>query len=555
MTLEEFEASLAKDRRERGDDQLVDEHDQPSRAHRRHHHHHHHHKRKHRHDREADEHGRKRSRFPDQSSSRATVRRTSHSHTRSDSASVGGRDVDEVNLTRERGSKGRSAASSDLAQGEVGFKRDSWMEAPPALEIDYIQKGTEVPSQSPATRSSKADFELKIHAQELNKHHLKVLAEGREIPAEVVQETARHVVDYTFGDAGAQWRMTKLKNVFKQAAETGVPAEDVAENVYGDLRSFDDAREEQIELERRDTYGPGYVGKEKPSGELFQDRKMQMGVRRESSKNADEEPTSDVMPPPTYNAQPATSTAVPLDHTALNRLKAQMMKAKLRGSTDASRLEAEYEAGAKSSAGSARPDPVVLGAMENRMLAGSRKGEVKTIKNKRGRERGLVEENEDMSIEDMVREERRNRYQVGGDSQRFAERIAKDAKFNVILFNCCGNAAYLFQNDLDYMDENAAKLAKRVHKSELNLKNGAIADFQKTNRILDNCPLCHREDTGSPPIAPIVSLATRTYLTLPTEPEISEGGACIVPVQHRINLLECDDDEWEEIRVSHLSAP
>ena len=105
------------------------------------------------------------------------------------------------------------------------------------------------------------------------------------------------------------------------------------------------------------------------------------------------------------------------------------------------------------------------------------------------------------------------------------------------------------------MDENAAKLAKRVLKSEINLKNGVIADFQKTNRILDNCPLCHREDTGSPPIAPIVSLATRTYLTLPTKPEISEGGACIVPVQHRVNLLECDDDEWEEIRVSHLSAP
>ena len=554
MTLEEFEESLAKDWRGHGDDQLDDEHDQSSRAHRRHHHHHHHHKRKHRHDREVDERGRKRSRFPVQSSSRATDRRTSYSHTRSDSASVGGRDVDD-DLTGERGSKGRSARSSDLAQGEVGLKRDSWMEAPSALEIDYMQKGTKIPSQPPPTRSSKADFELKIHAQELNKHHLKVLAEGREIPAEVIEETAQHVVDYTFGDAGAQWRMTKLKNVFKQAEETGVPADDVAENVYGDLRSFDDAREEQIELERRDTYGPGYVGKEKPSGELFQDRKMQMGVQRESFKHANEEPASDVMPPPTYNAQPASSTAVSLDHTALNRLKAQMMKAKLRGSTDASRLEAEYEAAVKASAGSARPDSVVLGAMENRMLAGSRKGEVKTIENKRGRERGLVEENEDMSIEDMVREERRNRYQVGGESQRFAERIAKDAKFNVILFSCCKNAAYLFQNDLDYMDENAAKLAKRVHKSEINLKHGAIADFQKTNRILDNCPLCHRDDTGSPPIAPIVSLATRTYLTLPTEPEISEGGACIVPVQHRINLLECDDDEWEEIRVSHLSAP
>src|SRR5215471_17006473 len=104
------------------------------------------------------------------------------------------------------------------------------------------------------------------------------------------------------------------------------------------------------------------------------------------------------------------------------------------------------------------------------------------------------------------------------------------------------------QNDLDYMEENASKLAKRVHKSEINIKNAAISEFQKMNRILDSCPLCHHEDTGTPPVAPVVSLATRVYLSLPTEPELSEGSACIVPIQHRNNLLECDDDEWEEIR-------
>lgn len=80
------------------------------------------------------------------------------------------------------------------------------------------------------------------------------------------------------------------------------------------------------------------------------------------------------------------------------------------------------------------------------------------------------------------------------------------------------------------------------------------------NRILDKCPLCYHDDTNKPPVAPVVSLATRVYLTLPTVPEIGDGaggesgagvgGACIVPLQHRVNLLECDDDEWEEIRVS-----
>ncbi|KAH0409493.1 hypothetical protein KCU90_g20819, partial [Aureobasidium melanogenum] len=98
------------------------------------------------------------------------------------------------------------------------------------------------------------------------------------------------------------------------------------------------------------------------------------------------------------------------------------------------------------------------------------------------------------------------------------------------------------------MDENASKLAKRVGKSEINLRNTAIGDFQKMQRILDSCPLCHHEDTNTPPAAPILSLATRVYMTLQTEPELTTGGAVIVPIQHRLNLLECDDDEWEEIR-------
>ncbi len=87
--------------------------------------------------------------------------------------------------------------------------------------------------------------------------------------------------------------------------------------------------------------------------------------------------------------------------------------------------------------------------------------------------------------------------------------------------------------------------------------------------MLDRCPLCYRDDGGGPsqnrgaapqqnsddgammmmPVAPVVSLATRVYLTLPPEPELSARAATIVPLQHRGNLLECDDDEWEEIRV------
>ncbi|TAQ83472.1 hypothetical protein B7494_g8198 [Chlorociboria aeruginascens] len=405
--------------------------------------------------------------------------------------------------------------------------RDSWMTEPSALDIDYTQRG--VKKTGKLAPLSKPDYDLKIHKNELN-HHLQNLADGTKLE-DLKDEAARHDVSYTFGDAGAQWRMTKLKAVYTQAEQSGRPVDDVALERFGDLREFDNAREEQTELDRRHIYGKGYVGKEKPNGELFQERKMDLGIRR-SHGNA-KEVSSPRLPQGEIMEEKSTfSTTTQVDATTLNRLKAQLMKAKLKNSPDAARLEAEYDTAAAGLSNSSTPAFITLSKMDNRMLEGKR-GEVKVIENKRGRERGLVEENEDMSIEDMVREERRTKRQTGGEGMRAAERIAKDAKF---------------ATDLDYMDDNANKLAKRVQKSETNLRNTAVSDFQKMNRILDSCQLCHHEDKNQPPIAPLISLATRVYLTLPTEPELSEGGAVIVPIQHRSNLLECDDDEWEEIR-------
>ena len=310
------------------------------------------------------------------------------------------------------------------------IQRDSWMEQPSGLDIDYTYKSAEQFSKPTEPRSRKADFELKIHENELNKHHLQNLADGKELPKELTEEPGQHEIDYHFGDSGSHWRMTKLKGVYRRTEETGRPVDDVAEEQFGDLRAFDDAREEQIELDRRSTYGEGYVGKEKPSGELFEERKLKLGLRRDKSSPTNDD-SSDADLPREVKAGAAAATTVPLDQTALNRLKAQMLKAKIRGSSDAATLEATYNDAMADFVNTKKSDIVVLGAMDNRMLAGSRKGEVTRIDNKRGRERGLIEENEDMSIEDMVKQERRTRNQAGGDGQRFAERIAKDAKFDV----------------------------------------------------------------------------------------------------------------------------
>lgn len=410
--------------------------------------------------------------------------------------------------------------------------RDDWMTDPNILGVDYTQRGS-LHGKKELT-PLKMEARPVIHAREMNAEHLKGLdncatdtgaSDDGHVPAQ-------QDVGYNFGDEGSQWRMTKLKAVFSTAERTSRPVEEVALEKYGNLREFDDAREERIELDRRQTYGDGYVGKTKPNGDLFEERKtVSGGASREHGKSqqsrATVEPDQDATIPDGTLDKPARR----LDSTALNKLRAQMMKAKLRRAPEAQKLEAEYERAVASEGGGGSND-IVLNVMENRMLAG-RRAEAKAVNTKRGRERGLVEENQDMSIEDMVIEERRNRGRAGGDGLRLAERIAKDAEFD---------------DDIDYMDENAEKLARRVQKSELNLKNVAVGEFQKINRILDKCPLCHQQDWDQPPVAPIIALATRTYLTLPTEPELADGGAVIVPVQHRTNLLECDDDEWEEMR-------
>lgn len=394
MTLEDFEKSLTEDQRRASRDRGVDVDDGRHRKH----HHHHHHKRKH-------EHREKR-------------------HGRSDKRAKGLHKPDSViaegNTLGSREEIGRlSAGSSEGSNNNVRhsprLKRDSWMEPSSILDRGSLQRDANQLAPLRKSTSAKSDFELTNDEDELSKHHLEDLAEGSKPSNGVIGASAPQDVEYKFGDKGSTWRMMKLKGVYRKAEETGRAVENVAEDTYGDLRLFDDAREEQIEIDRREIYGLGYVVKEKPSGELFQDRKLESGIIRKASPQFNEDDSiSTAFPVELKSKEPNLNRATKsLDGTALNRLRARLMKAKLRKSADAASLEAEYEAALASSTRD-EPDVVVLGTMDNRMLAGGREGEVKRINNKRGRERGLVEENEDMSIGDMVREERRTRFQSGG---------------------------------------------------------------------------------------------------------------------------------------------
>ncbi|EPE03815.1 cell cycle control protein cwf19 [Ophiostoma piceae UAMH 11346] len=459
-------------------------------------------------------------------------RRKRTRHTRSED------DPDSGMATAEGDNIGRSRRDPEVADSESAsapgkaLARDSWMTAPSGVGIDYVHRQNK---QKPPP--SKETSRHQISNRELNSDALQHLNDGKAL--DELNQHAPAAPTYTFGDEGSQWRLTKLKGVYAIAEQSDRPVEDVATERFGTLQAFDEAREERSEMERRRLYGKGYAVKEKPTGDMYRERMERIGG--ENTNQSFGEMSSDDDGDDEAAATLTQRTVVPVDQTTLNRLRAQLMKAKLRKVPDVGRLEKEYnDAMAVFSSGTninSTEQAVVLDASHSRLLAGIR-GEVKAIETRRGKERGLVQANDDMTIEDMVREERRTRGVAGGEGRRLAERIAKDGKFVA---------------DLDYLDENAEKLAKHVHKSEANLKNIAINEFSKINKILESCPLCHHEDRRPPldlPLAPMVSLATRVYLTLPTEPELTgaEGGAVIVPVDHHTNLLECNDDEWEEIR-------
>jgi len=437
----------------------------------------------------------------------------------------------------------------DVNLKDSNLKRDSWMQAPSALDVDYVQQNRRKKSPPSQFVSAKEDHDKNLHQQDMEMLAKDLQEEEEDDDNDhdgaandqthgVVDVPAQHDVSYVFGDSGSQWRMTKLKAVYRQAKESAKSVEEVALNRYGSLREFDDAREEERELDRREVYGKGYVGLETPSGDLYQDRKMAEGIRHHHHDNEEAEgmEMSTAGQDARMQEAQAQTRTVPLDATALNKLKAKLMKAKLRKDPDIAALEQEYNDALAASSNTKSSDVVVLSNMDNRMLAGGRGNEVKTIDTKRGQARGQVTENNDMSIEDMIRQERRTRNTgYGNEGLLLANSIARDSKLS---------------NDLDYLNDNAASLAKRTAQSESSLRSSAISSFQKQSAIITSCPLCHHEDSPHDPLptAPIISLGTRTFLTLTPSPSLTTYSAVISPISHHSNLLECDEDEWEEIR-------
>ncbi|PLW28198.1 hypothetical protein PCANC_17551 [Puccinia coronata f. sp. avenae] len=105
-----------------------------------------------------------------------------------------------------------------------------------------------------------------------------------------------------------------------------------------------------------------------------------------------------------------------------------------------------------------------------------------------------------------------------------------------------------FENDLDYMDDNADRLARKKMKTDASKRLFAINDYARTRKALETCEFCFKDDGGPPANLGIISSGTKVYLSCTQFEELVDGHCWIVPMQHCLSSLELDDAVWDEIK-------
>ncbi|KAH8114621.1 CwfJ C-terminus 1-domain-containing protein-like protein [Phellopilus nigrolimitatus] len=247
----------------------------------------------------------------------------------------------------------------------------------------------------------------------------------------------------------------------------------------------------------------------------------------------------------------------------LNRMQARVLRAKLMGTPDAANLEKEYEEEQRRATsgfevergndeeGKTRTRLEVLPTLDSRgrlydVGAGREDGQTPVPGNRKKKDTfetrdpktgDIIRYNADddeLTLGEMLRQER---FGAGMADQKsldaeLATAITRDGKF---------------EDDLEYMDDNAEKLGRKKMRSDGMKRQFAINDYKKTQKVLASCQLCYGED-DSPPKAPVIAMATRCFLSCTLNQELLEGHCLIVPIQHHLTMLEGDDDLWDEVR-------
>ncbi|TPX47819.1 hypothetical protein SeLEV6574_g02444 [Synchytrium endobioticum] len=475
----------------------------------------------------------------------------------------------------------KTAVQSDASMTKPAYKppplRDDWMVRPPANPLELTKPVVEKEA-SPAKDPTYAQ------RKELNPFFAN---DGDGLPSE---ESAAKRRKYEYGDAGSGWRMMKLDRVSAIAKEDGRSLEEVALERYGVMAEYEEALAERAYLDERRSgrsFHGGDHGKshrqpraafvtlgygenfKKPGDERsFSSQSDSSRLRSFMSPNGEGDsvdvddydrtrrstaPTPDdrlvkkivpvVLTAHTIGSKNAIAqNGRVLSRNELNTLNAKVLKATLMGLEEAAQMGEDYEREKERYETSNRGEDLAVipnidsgskprdtGAGNSRLQPGARRKKEKVVMHDRSgqRIRFFVDDDDD-SLSDMVLKEKTTSMSY---DKTMADRIVSDAQF---------------KNDLDYMDDSLDNAAKRSEPTDARKRSMAILDFQKTQTAQERCWYCLQDHRT--PRVPVIAVANKTYLALPATVQMVSGHCLIVPAQHCLTTLECEDDVWEEIK-------
>lgn len=332
------------------------------------------------------------------------------------------------------------------------LQRDSWMLAG-ADEGDLFSSMGQAPKEPQNQKRPNPD-ELAISARELNPF---LTPRDHQAPQEHPQPKCQP----SYGGPGYKWRLMKLQRTYEMAEQRGVPVEEVALERYGNMDTFDEARTERQFVEDRD----GSV--ERPSRTPMDSR---AGFRRPGVPTPAPYPSSTMQRsnkpallsstpkgrsiPRVLPNPPATASAstAPMSVDALNKLEANALRAELMGRPDAVQLRAELEAvrAGQSDTSSERVEavPVLDGFGRMYDIGSSSDTRESPADPARPAKRSKVEDDGSETLSELVRQER---FSAGRADQKDADAILAHQIM----------ADQGFENDLDYMDEEAKRFARK----------------------------------------------------------------------------------------------
>ncbi|OAX33380.1 hypothetical protein K503DRAFT_838391 [Rhizopogon vinicolor AM-OR11-026] len=481
-------------------------------------------------------------------------------------------------------------ADDDVWDEVRDYGESSSSRRPPGGDVDFFSSlGTE--RKRPPRPDKPNPDNVKVSSKELNQD----IRAGRPVDNDVPPPPPKAI---TPGGPGSSWRMMRLRRVYETSEEENKPIEEVALERFGTLQAFEEAKAERLILDERDGKRSQRRDEAKERGRgregggekrfMFTDvgasgaSSRSSSFRRPGSGTTGSAPSTpspanlptnrrlDSLHLPSQAASPlaqshtpiptvmvpsvaTTSTRRAMSPSSLNKLQAQVLRAKLMNATNAEKLEEEYEAEVRRTKGEeggvrtrveVLPTLNVTGQMydvghgkdDAEKGPGNRRKKEKfeTRDSKTGELLRYNADDDEITLGEMVRQER---FGAGMADQKnldaqFAKAILGDGKF---------------QNDLDYMDDNAERLGRQKMRSDAMKRQFAVHDYKRTQKAIATCQFCYGEDDTLPK-APIVAMGTRAYLSCTLNEELLDGHCLIVPIQHHLTMLEADDDVWDEVR-------